>query len=357
MILILTVSSFFTFVFYRDGNGAGQEFQVNNYKLPDSTYRKSGFKDSLVNLGFQEAGASGCINGIILIKNGKIAAEKYFRNTNSNTIFEIKSVTKSFTSALIGNFIRMGYIGLDSKLTEILPEYNSTLTDPRINNITVRHLLTMTSGIKSDDYLFSLYDLSTDFVSKVMSSRLDNEPGELFRYSDVGAHLLSAIIAKKTKQSTSAFARSSIFDYLNSYLEKWDCDPQRIPFGGAGMHLTLKDMASLGVLYLNKGIYNSTQVVAEDWIAASTTDYTCWKENSLGKITNLGYGYLWWLGEITGHKVFFALGAGGQLVVCIPDLNIVVAASAPSDVDNYQGEKQRNKIIDIIADYFIPAAR
>jgi CubicO group peptidase (beta-lactamase class C family) len=111
------------------------------------------------------------------------------------------------------------------------------------------------------------------------------------------------------------------------------------------------------VLYLNNGVYGFRPVVPEEWVTASLTNYTSWKNESIGKMINVGYGYLWWLGEIGGHKVFAALGYAGQIVCCVPDLNMVIATSAPSDVDARQADIQMSKIIAIIADYIIPAVK
>jgi CubicO group peptidase (beta-lactamase class C family) len=330
---------------------------TDNYPWQYSTPAAEGLSDSLVNAGFAAAQATGYINGIVIVRNSKIAAERYYRNTNANTVFDIKSSTKSFVSALIGNAIQRNYITLDTKLVDALPEYKSFVTDTRVNTITVRHLLTMTSGIKNDDDLNLRENLNSDWVKLIITRGLDYEPGTTYRYSDAGVHLLSVILTEKTKQNTRLFANSTLFGYLNMNLDSWLPDPQGIPFGGANMYMTLKAMATLGVLYMNKGIYNNRPVVPENWINSSLTDYIGGRLQNRGKMIKVGYGYLWWLGEIAGHKVFAIMGYAGQLVVCIPDLNMAVATSAPSDVYDEQAIIQNNKLIELISDYFIPAAK
>ncbi len=319
---------------------------VDNYPWQYGTLQELGFQEYLINQGFDEAQASGYINGIVIIRNGKIAAERYYRNTTSGTVFDIKSATKSFTSALVGNAIKRNYFTLETKLMDVFPEYNSFPTDVRVRNITVRHLLTMSSGIKSDDELNLINHQDDNWVSRIITQRLDFEPGSTWRYSDAGVHLLSAIIQKKTNQNTMAFANSTIFNYLNITLQSWLPDPQGIPFGGSNLKMNLKSMATLGILYLNNGIHNYRPVIPEEWISASLTDHT-----------GLGYGYLWWLKTINGHRVFAAMGYAGQMVVCIPDYNMVIGTSAPSDVADAQAIIQADKLWTIISNYFIPAAQ
>jgi CubicO group peptidase (beta-lactamase class C family) len=356
LFLVIPVLSGFISFRYSDVFTSNYNAPLHNYNGQYDSLKGLGFNDSLVNAGLSKAQSSGYINSIVLIRNSKIAVERYFRNTDANTAFDVKSVTKSVISALVGNAIKGNYITLDTKLIDALPEYNNILTDERIKKITVRHLLTMTSGLKKDDYLYSFYNVNKDWVSTILSCQLDNEPGTEYRYSDAGAHLLSVIITKKTNQNTFNFAGSTIFNYLNIELLKWSADPQGIPFGGSGLYLTTREMAVLGVLYLNNGFYAGMPLVPKEWIKASTTDYTGWLNQARGKITNVGYGYLWWFGKMQGHEVYSATGYAGQFIFCIPDLNIVVATSAPSDVDGRQAGIQSNKLIEIVNDYFIPAA-
>jgi CubicO group peptidase (beta-lactamase class C family) len=333
------------------------EIFTDNYPWQYSTPVAEGLSDSLVNAGFNAAQTSGYINGIVLIRNGKIAAERYYRNTNTNTVFDIKSSTKSFVSALVGNAIQRNYITLDTKLIDALPTYKSYVVDTRVNSITVRHLLTMTSGIKSDDDLDLANSLNGNWVRLIITRGLDYEPGTRYRYSDAGVHLLSAIVSETSKQNSRVFANVTIFNFMNMNLDTWLPDPIGIPFGGASMFMTVKAMATLGVLYMNKGVYNNRPIVPEAWVNASLTDYMGWPNESWGAITKLEYGYLWWLGEIAGHKVFATMGYAGQDVICIPDLNMVVATSAPSDVYEQQADIQAHRITEIIRDYFIPAVK
>lgn len=330
---------------------------IDNYPWQYTTLTEAGFKDSLVSAGLNEAQNTGYINGLLIIRNGKIAAERYYRNTTAGDVFNIKSATKSFVSALAGNAILRGYITLDTKLIDALPDYRSVPTDSRVKNITVRHLLTMTSGLKSDDEITPMYKSEIDWVGYLLALRLDHDPGTYSRYSDNGVHLLSAIITKRTNQNSMDFANTTIFTHLNMNIQTWYTDGQGIPFGGAGLYLSLKAMATLGVLYLNNGIYNYRPVVPAEWITASVTDYTGWQQQTMGKMTDVGYGYLWWLGKIAGHKVYAAMGYGGQLVVCVPDFNMVVASTAPADQGGEQAQIQKLKVISLIADYFIPAVK
>ncbi|MBA4318423.1 MAG: hypothetical protein C0412_08485 [Flavobacterium sp.] len=349
--VVINIMLLVAFIFLLNSCGEGDVTEPNydtiidNYPWQYGTLQELGLRENLINEGFNDAQASGYINSIVIIRNGKIAAERYYRNTNANTVFDIKSATKSFTSALVGNAIKRNYFTLDTKFMDVFPEYSLIPTDIRVKNITVRHLLTMSSGIKSDEALNLINHMNDDWVIHIITQRLDFDPGTTWRYSDAGVHLLSAIIQKSTNQNTKAFANSTLFNYLNITLQSWLPDPQGIPFGGANMKMTVKSMATLGVLYMNNGYYNYRPVVPEEWVSASVTDQT-----------GIGYGYLWWIKTINGHRIFAAMGYAGQLVVCIPDLNMIVATSAPSDVADAQAIAQMDRLWAIITNYFIPAA-
>ena len=156
-----------------------------------------------------------------------------------------------------------------------------------------------------------------------------------FQYSTPGAHLLSVIIGRATGRSAREFANEFLFgplgmkiipdqqmhsykleDIFGKNVKGWIKDPQGHNTGGWGLTLTPRDMARLGFLYLNGGLWEGRQVISENWIKESTAT----NEND--------YGYLWWLGEKAGVKFFAAFGYGGNMICCIPEQDLVVTATA-----------------------------
>jgi len=332
------------------------EYFIENYQWQEGTTAETGLVDSILYAGMSKASLTPFINSVLIIKNNKLVTSGYYHGTGGNTVFDIKSVTKSFMSTFIGMAIDKGILSLDSKLTDFFPEYKEHAVDNRINNITVRHLLTMTGGFKPDDAIYPLVT-TPDWTQYILSFTLDNDPGTYYRYSDAGAYLLSAILTKATGKNTFEFAKMNFFNPLNFALQGWYQTSTGVPVGGAGMMFTPKNVAVLGLLFLNKGKLNGTQIVSENWVNEATKDQVGWQNEEWGAIKKLGYGYLWWVGEMNGRKIYSAIGYAGQFVFCIPDANMIVAISSNSEVYSAEASTQSSEIISLISQYFIRAIK
>ncbi len=330
-------------------------YDIAEFQWEYTTPSQVGLKDSLIYAGLSDAAAAGEINSVLVIKNSKIAASAYYNGTGTSTVYDVKSVTKSYLSLFTGIAIDKGIITLDSKLTSFFPEIKNALPDQRINDITVRDLLTMTSGLKDDAVTFPTMPIN-NWLQFMLSFPLDHDPGTYYRYSDSGAYLLSALLTKAAGINTYQFARANYLDPLNISIQGWFYNPDGIPLGGSTMEFTAKNMAVLGLLYLNKGKLNGKQIVSESWVNQSVTDRMGWQNEEMGALKNLGYGYMWWTGEMNGHKVYSAIGYGGQMVFCSPDHNMVIAFCSNGNVDSGQATATTHKALDIIAKYFLPAA-
>jgi CubicO group peptidase (beta-lactamase class C family) len=188
---------------------------------------------------------------------------------------------------------------------------------------------------------------SRDWVRHILSQRLVSEPGTEFAYSSASSHLLSAMVAEATGQSTLDVARTQLFTPLGITADRahepairhwpltkaeleayeqasvaWPSDPQGYHFGGAFLKLPARDLAKLGYLYLNGGRWDGAQVVPADFVAAST------RPQSDVHVGPGRYGYQWWVTNETGHDSFRAMGFGGQLIQVIPELDLVVVITS-----------------------------
>ncbi len=321
-----------------------------NFWLPSA----AGLNESSINAGMNAALNTGFINGIVIVKNGKICAEKYFNGRSSSSYQTVRSVSKSFLSALIGIAVDKGMLNLDQKFVDYYPEYK-TVPDQRFNNITLRHLLTMRSGIKGDEEIYFNFTSSGNWVSTIAHTTLAFEPGLQKLYSTAGTHLLSAVLTKVSGMSAREFADRNLLEPMGITLKNWLTDPQGIYFGGNDMYFTTRDIALLGILYMNKGMLNGRQIVPESWVNSSIVFNTSAAGTAWGKINYIGYGNLWWSGQLAGKKVFFALGHGGQYVMCVLELDLIIATTSYPDGDWDSADLQERKVNEIIADYFIPA--
>ena len=298
------------------------------------------------------------VRSVLVVRHGYLVDERYWHGLDAGDGHNSFSVTKSFVSALVGIALRDHHLkGLDQTVEELLADHLPASADPRLRRVTVRQLLTMTSGLAGDDALVGGADgisdrmpQSRDWVRHILSRRLATAPGERFAYSSAGSDLLSAIVADATGQSTLAFARAELFGPLgiatdNALEQKlrdwpptkaqrkayeqamvaWPTDPQGYHYGGGFLKLPARDLAKLGYLYLNGGRWDGAQVVPADYVTASTRPQSDPSQGSDG------YGYQWWITSETGHDSFRAVGFGGQLIQVIPDLDLVVVITSDAD--------------------------
>lgn len=278
------------------------------------------------------------INGIVVVRNGYIAYEKYYNGYGPDDTHHVASVTKSILSALMGIAIDARYIKhVDQKVLDFFPEYIPDAADQQKRDITIRHLLTMTAPYPFEDWHEPIDKLcmQPDWVKYTLDMLGQKGSIGAFKYSTAGAHLLSAIITRSTGQSARAFANERLFqpigmteipDYeMNSFgfedlfgtkVKGWVKDPSGITTGGWGLTLSSRDMARFGVLYLNRGIWDNQQIISGTWIDASTA------------MNHNNYGYLWWLREEDGVVAYLARGDGGNVICCIPDKDLVVAIAS-----------------------------
>jgi CubicO group peptidase (beta-lactamase class C family) len=203
---------------------------------------------------------------------------------------------------------------------ELLPEISIALPDNRRKEITIRHLLTMTSGLQCrDSYLYHWEGMwkmqkSEDWTGYILTLPMAEIPGETFEYCNSTSYLLSAILQKKTNMSTLAFAQKYLFDPIGIKDITWRKSPQDIYIGWGEMWLTPHDMAKIGWLYLNNGEWRQEQIISKDWVNRST------KGDIKGTLFNR-YGYQWWV-DYSGY--YMAVGYLGQYIFVLPKKNMVV---------------------------------
>jgi len=348
--LLITSLIFFSCKSSTEPDVQQSSFEWSYWITPDN-----GLNDSLITAGFDAAYNSAFVNAVVIVRNGKICREKYFNNYSNATSQTVRSVSKSFLSAMIGIAADKGMLNLDQKFVDFYPEY-ANASDSRFKNITLRHLLTMQSGIRGDEEFYMTFFGSSNWVSTIANSSLAFAPGSSKLYSTAGTHLVSAILTKATGMSSLDFGNKYLFEPMGLSIKSWARDPQGIYFGGNDMYFTARDIALLGVMYLNNGMLNGRQIVPASWVNSSLV-YSSATGTPWGSISKIGYGYLWWSGEIAGHRAFFALGFGGQYILCIPEHNLVIAVLSYPEGDWNSADGQERAVNKIIADYFIPAVK
>jgi CubicO group peptidase (beta-lactamase class C family) len=275
------------------------------------------------------------IRSVLIVRNGYIVFEYYREPLTEANRHEVFSVTKSFTSALIGIAIEEGYIAsVDQKIIDFFPENITSDIAPDNKLITIEHLLTMTAGYPENPMMPAL------FVKDKVGQELLSSPGGDFRYDSGSSHLLSAILTESTDKNALQFAKEHLFEPLGITNVKWPRDYRGNNFGSHGLSLRSRDMAKFGHIYLNQGIWNGEQVVPQDWVNVSTR-----KHNDGGPPIGEQYGYQFWITTINEHSAYFAAGYGGQFIYVIPDLKIVVVITSNYDLDHGENREIINEFV------------
>jgi CubicO group peptidase (beta-lactamase class C family) len=273
------------------------------------------------------------LHSLLASRRGEIVLERYFNGTSAARAANVKSVSKSIVSALVGVAIDRGLVpGPDTPIRTYFPEITKD-RDERKQRITIEDLLTMRSGLEStSNRSYGAWVQSRNWVQHALAKPLFAMPGTEMEYSTGNTHLLSAILTKATKTSTWRFAQDALAKPLGFTLARWPQDPQGIYFGGNDMLLTPRQMLAFGELYLRRGRITGTnavtgkQVISAQWIGQSFVP------RSVSPISGQQYGYGWWMRDLAGHQAYFAWGFGGQYIILVPDLELVVVTTSASTV-------------------------
>lgn len=328
------------------------------FQWEKSTPVEQGLDTEQLIMALDEAENRKSIYSVLVIRNGYIVAERYYRGYDENSAFNIRSVSKSFLSAMVGLALEQGVIGsIDDKMLDFYPEFIHSGLDPRKDEITIKHLLTMQGGIDHEHNNYSRLYNTPNWIQSAIDEPLLYNPGERHSYNTFLTHIISGIITKESGMSTYDFANEYLFEPLGITIQDWKQSPQGIYFGGNNMFFTTRDMAVLGYLYLNGGEINGVQIVPSEWVQKSIKNTMPELQSGWdwGPLTDGGYGYLWWLGKIRGYKVFMAIGHGGQFVVCFPQLDLIIATNSNAYVGWDEANNNEEIALDLIGNWILPA--
>jgi len=288
------------------------------------------------------------LRSLLVSRRGELVVEKYYNGARASRPLNIKSVSKTVLSALVGIAIERGLI--ESIHAPIAPFFQAVLgegADPRKREITIEDLLTMRSGLQSTSSRnYGAWVHSSNWVRHVLTRPIDSPPGLQMTYSTGNTHLLSAILTKVSKRSTWEFAQAELAEPLDITLARWPRDPQGVYFGGNDMEMTPRQMLAFGELYLNRGRANGRQIVPESWVDASFVPRT------RSRRSHRLYGYGWWIRDLAGVRTYYAWGYGGQFIFVVPEAELVVVTNS-SDSPGAGRHDHRDTIYDLVGDLII----
>ncbi|MGY5775743.1 serine hydrolase domain-containing protein [Rhizobium sp. LEGMi135b] len=311
------------------------------------------------------------VHAVLVARRGKLVFESYFRGKErrwmddwSNVVefspthkHDIRSISKSVTSLLVGIAIDdKAFPPLDSPVLDCFPEYADLRTAAK-SRITFRHLLTMTHGLRWEEYVSwksrgnserQLLE-SSDPCRYALKQRVAHPPGILFNYSGGATTILGAALSKSVDKSLEVYASEKLFEPLAIKDVEWLRFPNAdLATAFAGLRLRPRDLAKFGQLMLDKGRWNGRQIIPSKWISESMQPYANTERHGA-----LFYGYHWWLGRslLKGRELRWVagFGAGGQRLFVLPELDLVVVVNAFNYTDPVS--------ISILNGFVLPAIR
>jgi len=315
------------------------------------------------------------VHSIIIVKDSKIVLEEYFsgeeiagglslvhKDFNRDTLHHQASASKSITSILLGIAIDQGKVkDTQEKLFSLLPEY-SDLSDATKDKMTLQHLLTMSTGIPWDEsypYNDPRNDLCqmffhSDPVRYVLEKPVVASPGEVFIYNSGTTNILGEIVRRSTGLTLKDYANQYLFTPLGITSYEWATflNVPQMAVASSSLYLRPRDMAKIGQLYLQKGVWNGNRVVSERWVLESTKQsITVPPSGIVIPGFNTTYGYQWWRGTFSNGEIdtYYAGGFGGQFIFVLPDMEMVVVFTAGRYDGCYDG------FYNIVNDYILAA--
>ncbi len=293
------------------------------------------------------------IHSVLIVKDGKLVFEEYMNGWDPARLHRVQSVTKSFTSTVVGFAVEEGLIeSVDDPVSQYLPEYSS-LFDSSKNKVTIRHLLTMSAGFKWNERETYYADPSKcdphiaeageDYIRYVLEKSIVTEPGTVWYYNSGYPNILGYIVEKESGENILEFTYGRLFEPLG--IERCCWMPivgEDRPGCAGGLRLTSRDLAKYGCLYLDNGVWQGKQIISREWIEDSTRGHLDAEEGKR-------YGYLWSTIHAGGHDVIFASGTGGQYVACVPETNAVVVTTAVFRTDKC------DDVAEMLIEYVLPA--
>jgi CubicO group peptidase (beta-lactamase class C family) len=316
------------------------------------------------------------VHAVLVARHGKLVFEQYFAgidqpwgqpegpyNYDATTKHDMRSASKSIVSLLVGIAIDRRLIaGVNEPVAGFFPEFTVTKT-PGWDNVALRHLLTMSSGIQWDEALpwtnpkndEPHLGYETDPVRYVLSKPIAAAPDTVWVYNGGGTDLLGSVLERVSGKSLEAFAGDYLFKPLDVTDFEWKSYPKNGKIAAAtGLRLRPRDATKIGQLLLNDGAWNGRQVIPPDWIMQSVIP----RFQATGYFGGLFfYGYHWWMGRSLADgrelKWIAAMGWGGQRIFVIPDLDMVVMTTAGL----FGRPKEGMAALDILANSIIPSIR
>jgi CubicO group peptidase (beta-lactamase class C family) len=266
------------------------------------------------------------MRSMLVVRNGMLVAERYFNNALASDLQHVRSVTKTVSSMLVGRAIEDGKLSsVSSTLSQLLPAELAQVPNSVVGNITLRKVLQMRSGLRFDDGAnWDTLFHGPNLTRVALGLPFANTSG--WNYDSATSHLPSPIVANAYGEANAlAVARRTLFAPLGIKEVAWSQDASGSNQGSFGLQMRSRDMAKLGVMALD-GKWQGRTLLSPDYLLNSLSNHAALGTD--GAMTDVGYGYLWWTGMLGGHRIWTAWGHGGQYIMLVQDLNMVIVTTS-----------------------------
>lgn len=296
------------------------------------------------------------LHSIMIVKDGKVLKEQWLSEGAPEKAHILNSVSKTFTSMAVGFAINEGYFKLSDKIVDLFPEETPEEISENLAAMTVEDLLTMSCGHDTDPTSSARKVEGKTWAQAFLEYPVDHKPGTYFCYNSLGTYMLSALVQKTTGEKVVDYLYPRLFEPLCIDKPEWQESPEGINCGGWGLFLKTEDLAKMGQLILQKGMWNGKQIAPQAWVETMSTKHVECRpagvtpeqviERGMTKETSdwlQGYCYQMWRCR---NNAVRADGANGQYIIIIPEKNAVIATTA--NIGDMQQE------ISLIWDYILP---
>jgi CubicO group peptidase (beta-lactamase class C family) len=293
-----------------------------------------------------------------------LVLEAYFNGGDADKPRDIRSVAKTITGTLVGIAHHEGQLdSLDNPILTLFPNVPESAKDSKRVKITTRHLLEMRSGFDADDWwenpnsagTETRMEAATDRLSFALKLPLSTFPGTRWQYSNVNTMLLGRVVSAVTKRDLLDYAEEKLFGPLGFGPHHWRRDPQGNVVAQGNLSLRSRDLLKFGLLFQQGGRWNGRQLVPKSWIDKATRPHGALPRDPTTGLGDMfqGYGLHWWTAEVSTasskHSFYFASGNGGQRVVVVPSLDLVVVVTSAAYNRGYAHRRAHRILTRIIA--------
>ena len=293
--------------------------------FPRATPESQGVSSAAVSRFLTAANASNISwHSFMLVRHGHVVAEGWWKPYESRFVHSLYSLSKSFTSTAIGLLVKEGKLDIHSSVSSFFPNDLPANPSDNFNQMTVKSLLTMNTGHAADT-MPKMRASKESWIRTYLAQPVEFAPGTHFLYNTGNTYMLGAILHQVKGQTLEQYLGPRLFQPLGITGYDWEVSPQGLNTAGYGLRVRTEDIARLGQLYLQKGVWKGKTILTEDWVKEATSAQTTSQVNN-GDWSQ-GYGYQFWR---CTHNFYRGDGAYGQFCIVMPEHDAVLAVTGQS---------------------------